>query len=240
MVRLQVRSFHKWLGVGTGLVLGVWIVSGVVAVLPRPTPDFMTYPDERPDPAAAVLSPADVVALLSQENRQATSVALRNIGGTLHYEVRDAAGGTAVLDAATGAPFRLSEAEARAYLVARLRSDARISSARRIEAHSFVYPYGDLPAYAFGIAGSLGATVYVTETGRLVPLDLAGKVWLGITGLHVLGLLTPVLGNEGRRLFMAGVGTLTGILVLTGFWLSLPARWRKRGGPARPESAGRS
>lgn len=225
-MKIRARPIHKWLGIGLGLLMGLWIVTGIAIVIPRPTPDFVTYPDERPDPGAAAIAPAAVAERLAAEGRRLVGVSLRAVDGETYWEARDAAGGLTLLHATTGAERTFTEADARALLLARLRPGYTIASAETIERHRYFYPFGELPAYRFRITGAAGAEVFVTPTGRLTPLDMSLKLKLGVAGLHDLFVLNPVIGDLGRRGFIAGTGLFLLGLVVTGFYLALPARWR--------------
>ncbi len=235
--RRCVYLVHRWIGVGTCLLMALWVASGVVML-------FVGYPKllphERtaalpplPSPAACCV-PVEAALAAAADPAAVRQVALTSIAGRPHYRIAERGGGLFVVDALTGRrapPVDTAQAlaSARAFRPGAAAHDAgsvvddRWTHAGALDAHR--------PLFKVQMDDPQSTLLYVSSTTGEVVMDApaAQRRW-NVVGawLHWLYML-----RDGSRdpvwswlvialSATATVGALTG--ALAGVW-----RWRFAG-----------
>jgi len=224
---------HKWLGICIGVVVFVWVVSGVVLILPRRA--VPRAPAAAMDWSQASLSPGQIAALVaatgdSGEIQDLSLIRLRNRPVFL-AEIRK--GRRHLLDAATGAPIEITAQLAESIAVEGLRTPAPVTGVERLTRHDWRYS-GALPAYRVVFDDARRTVAYVIERdGNLVLGDRGIRIRAVIAGLHTFQPLRLLTGNTSRVFSLYLTSVVAVLLVLTGYYLVLPKKWRRR----RPRAA---
>jgi hypothetical protein len=215
-----IRWWHKWIGIVIGLVLLLWVVSGLVMILPVTATGRGGDRGAPPDWATATVSPAQALQAAVTANGGGTlrRIELKRIRGAAAYQVRLDKGPVVLVDATTAAPIRIT-AELAAAIAAEGVDGATPSNVELV---------GN--KWHLDLGGGRRAEVHA-ETGdvtRSARLDRFREA-LG-HDLHVFAPLRSLPGEQATRLGSLWItGLISLVSILTGYWLALPKRWR---GPA--------
>jgi uncharacterized iron-regulated membrane protein len=214
---------HKWVGVGIGAVLLMWIVTGVLLSAGEGRGPGRVAP---PDYARATLSPAAAVAAATTGDsglRAIRAVELDRLGDRVIYRLKGAPRGTALIDATTGERIVIGESLARE-LAQRAVPGGTIESAELIHANDRGYP-GSLPAWRVRIADAEATWFHISEDGLITISTTASRTSSTLHGLHTFGSLTALhIERRHIRLLLVGASLVALAVVVTGYILSLPRR----------------
>lgn len=227
-----VRWWHKWIGIFIGVLLLIWVASGLIMILPASTVSRRTDAGLPVDWSRVTVSPAQAAALAMATAPGATvqRVEVKRIREAVGYVVRLDHGRQMLFDASSGAPMRITSEIAGA-IAAEPVPGAKVARVERITAERPGY-YGARPAWHVFLDDAKHTEAYVAEgTGDVVRNQRwdRTKDRLG-HNLHVFMPLRALPGKEATRLWVLMItGLIALISILTGYWLALPKRWR---GPA--------
>lgn len=226
----RMRWWHKWIGIVIGILLVVWLASGVSLIMPMSAasnpPSEAAYPL---DWSSVVVSPAQAarIAADSSAGAEVRQVVIHRQMGDVAYVVSMAGGRTALVNAMTGAIERISQERA-VSIARRTMPGVPIASTERVTERPLGY-HGKVPAYRIAFADDGGTVAVVSETtGELSRTMRRDRIYNTIA--HQLHVFAPLNGLPGAATTRKGVLTLTSIIallsILTGYWLALPRRWR--------------
>ncbi|MCC6930204.1 MAG: PepSY domain-containing protein [Gemmatimonadaceae bacterium] len=225
-------SLHKWIGIGIGVIVFVWLVSGMVMILPF-TPIVPKRTAEMVDMRQATVSPAGAIDLV--RSREGDTSGVRRvvfvaIGPDPYYKVDAKDGKSFLLSAATGERLVVTRDVAERIARRDFSDNARIRSATEISRHSFGYPGGALPAWRLEFDDARGTIAYVSKRdGSVTHVNGRSRIRSFITGLHTFEQIELVGGSERlKKLSLHLTSLITIVLVLTGYYVVLPRRWRRR------------
>ena len=223
------RWAHKWIGIVLGGVLLLWLITGIWIVLPE---RHQTIPPEVfTDWSAAPVSPAAAVAVVSpQDPTRVQALRLWNVAGLLFYHLARADGSGRLVDATTGTEVQvtaeLAERVARAQFGV---PEAPLASTELLEEHSARYAAGPLPVYRLTFDDADHTVAYIALLAGVVQGGGSNhRVRALVAGLHAFYPLRVLVGSKGEQGLLVLTGTITIVLVITGYWLGLPARWRRK------------
>lgn len=222
-------KIHKWVGIGIGLVLVMWIITGIMAV----GGDAARGGGHRgtgPDFSRATLPPALAVrAAVAADSGIApiTQVTVERLGAKIVYRLTGARGAVMLLDAGDGGRVVVDEAVAREVVL--LDSPkATIGAPTLIERHDGVYQGGALPVWRIGLGDEAGTVVHVNvATGVLSRIDRKAQLHRTVMGLHTFGSLRRFIPSARVVYYIFIVVSIISLVsVVTGYYLSLPKEWR--------------
>lgn len=226
-MRRLIFKVHKWVGIGIGVILLMWIVTGVLLAggdTPRASDDAP------PDFGRATVAPAAALALATSGDSALTgvrSVEFQQLGSHFIYRIRGK-GRTVVVDAERGERLVMDEALARRVAVEAV-PGATIRSAELIRAHDRGYGSGSLPAWRVTLDDEAGTLVHLSvRDGVLGTSTGAKRMHLTMHNLHTFATLKVLglpRGPVRWLLILASVISLVG--VVTGYFMSLPKRWTR-------------
>lgn len=222
-------KIHKWVGIGIGLVLVMWIVTGVMAAGGEAA-QARGRRGSGPDFARATLPPARAVqAAIAVDSGIApiTQMTVERLGAKIVYRLTGAGGAVMLLDAGDGSRVVVDEAVAREVVL--LDSPrATIGAATLIERHDGVYQGGALPVWRIQLGDEVGTVVHVSvATGVLSRIDRRGQLHRTVMGLHTFGSLRRFIPNPRVVHYIFVVASIVALgSVVTGYYLSLPREWR--------------
>jgi hypothetical protein len=222
-----IYRIHKWIGIGIGMVLGMWLVTGIL--IPgdeRPARQHGAASLER-----AMVPPAAAIGVARTEHPSAggvTGVTLGVLGDRPVYEIRWEEDGRMV-DAVSGEVIEVDERRARAVAEAEY-PEGRILSVEQIHRRDRGFQYGLFPVWRVRFDDEAGTWVHVgTREARVVRNTRWDRARTTMRGLHTFATL-HVLRIPGDGIYAllvtAGLVGLAGIL--TGYYLSLSGSWRPR------------
>lgn len=225
MLRLFYKV-HKWVGVAVGVVLLMWIVTGVLLSAGEGRGQGRATP---PDYSRATVSPAAAVTAASTGDGGLTavrSVELDRLGDRLIYRVKGTPRGVALIDAGTGERVVIDESLARA-LAQQAVPKGAIASAELIRANDRGYP-GSLPAWRVTFGDAEATWFHVGAQDGLVNVSTsASRISSTLHGLHTFGSLTALhIERRHIRLLLIAASVVALTVVATGYVLSLPRRRR--------------
>ncbi|HEY2804489.1 MAG TPA: PepSY domain-containing protein [Gemmatimonadales bacterium] len=231
-----IRWWHRWISIVIGILIFGWIASGMLMMLP-PTAMARTgqgtgapigWQQESVSPAQAIR--AAQAAIGSNPPPAASQVTLQRLRDGMIYVVRLDGHRTVLIDAATAAPLTIS-AEVAVRIAADAVSDTGTPGVERVT-RAPAYYYGPLPAWHVTFSDRKRTEAFVSQvTGEVARFQARDRL-LEVVG-HSIHVFTPLARLPGGTLTRKGTLEITGLIalisVLTGYWLSLPRRWR---GPA--------
>jgi hypothetical protein len=228
------RSVHKWIGISLGVALLVWLVSGVWMVLPTSSRQnreggFSQWP-------AAEVAPAEAVEVASgRAPERVRNINMWAVAGRLFYRISLRDGPVQLVDATTGEPVTVTAelAEEIARSIFGL-TEAPVDTVERVDQYSMRYAAGPLPAMRVLFADRNKTVVYVgIADGAVRGGGISHRIRSVVVGLHTFYPLRVLVSSKGEKgaLVLAGLISIVG--VLTGYWLALPVRWRRRWSGAR-------
>jgi uncharacterized iron-regulated membrane protein len=224
-------KLHKWLAIGVGLILLMWIVTGIVMgsvgdrALENAPPAPVNY-------SRVTLSPAQALEHLSGHTESAIkSLTIVQLGGRPLYQVRLADKSSVFIDAADGAEVVITPALART-MAEEAVGRAAPANAIEVRAHDKDYPSGPLPILRVVYADAGQTSVDVSpRTAEVRVNDSRRRMRRLVGSLHTFGTLRGVIRSQAtvHQLFIfASIVSL--IVVITGYVLALPRRRRSRAG----------
>jgi hypothetical protein len=223
---------HKWVGVGVGLLLGMWIVTGIMAAggdAERGGSGQRTGPDF----SRATLSPAQAAqaaTALDSAIAPVTQVVVDRVGSRMVYRLVGARGQSLLLDAGDGSRVVVDQALA-AEIALLDAPKAAMGTPTLIERHDDVYRRGPLPVWRVRLGDKEAGTLHVAvATGQLSRVDEGNELHRMAMGLHTFGSLLRIVPSR-RAVYLIFISTsvVALIVVLTGYYLSLPKSWRMWG-----------
>jgi uncharacterized iron-regulated membrane protein len=233
-MRLTVPRFHKWMGVTVGVIFLLWVVSGIVMILP-PLPAPRGGPPAVANYSGSTLSPAQAVALVAgreADSGAVTSLVLLRLGNRSAYQITVKGGRSYLIDAGSGERVIITAELARGIAEENLGGDVPVRGVEELSHHDFRYPAGSLPVYRVLFADPRETVAYVaTRDGSVRLSDWRHRVRATIGGLHTFQPVELLTGSDSLRVTLLHLASLISIaLIATGYYMSLP----KRRGAARP------
>lgn len=223
------RKIHRVMAVSVGFLFLLWIVSGVVMVMPQ-----LSVPSLAPvrvifQPETLrglSLSPVDAmraVNRVSQKAVEVTNVQLRPIAGAMVYEISTGNGESYLIDAYTGEMVTVTEQMAQAIAHAMMVDGVHIKSSTLVSAYGADYTSGPLPVYRFEMSDPHGSVVYVsTHDGASRYTNRWIRIRQALEGLHSFDPVEWATGSSLLRKGLLLLGSLIGgVVALTGYALVL-------------------
>jgi hypothetical protein len=219
------RSFHRWIAYGLGLIVALWVITGIVMMIP-PGSSTRPVPAVPVDPAAATRTPAEAAQSLPNPDIPVRTVTLRDLAGraVYHFVLRN--GSHAFVDAATAQRIEFTDSLARLLARRALVDSTTTMSLTRLDAFDARYSFGALPAYRVELGDEAGTIIHVGADGSINPTTRFGRFRAVMGHLHEFQLPRNRVPDGPRRLSLIFTGSLTIILVLTGYVLVIPL-WRR-------------
>lgn len=224
-----IYQVHKWVGVGIGLMLAMWIITGIMAAGGDAGPGRGRR-GTGPDFARATLPPAQAVqAAVAADSGivPVSQLAVERLGAKIVYRLTGAGGAVMLLDAGDGSRVKIDEAVAREVVL--LDSPrATVGAATLVERHDGLYPAGALPVWRIGLGDDAGTVAHVTvATGVLSRIDRKGQLHRTVMGLHTFRSLRRFIPSARAVYYLVVAASIISLVsVVTGYYLSLPKEWR--------------
>jgi hypothetical protein len=217
---------HKWVGVAVGVVLLMWIVTGVLLSASEGRGKGRAA---APDYSRATVSPASAVMAASAGDsglRDVRAIELDRLGDRVIYRVKGTPRGIALIDAATGERFTIDEPLARE-LAQRALPQGSVASAELIRANDRGYP-GSLPAWRVKFGDAEATWFHLGVLDGIASISTTGsRTSSTLHGLHTFGSLTALhIERRHIRLLLIAASLVALAVVATGYILSLPRRRR--------------
>lgn len=221
---------HKWVGIGIGIVLVMWLVTGLVMIQPKTSgvrPPAIDY-------ASVTISPAEAVAAARPDAVVGSpqSLELRQLGPVVFYQVRFPRRPPVLIDGRTGESIEVTESLARSSVEAML-GRADVGEPTLLRRHGSSYTFGPLPAYQFTMDDPQGTMVHVALANGQTRFSTRRARLIGAFGSwHTFRALQASRRVEHGLLM---VTSLVGLFsVVTGYLIAFRRRSR---GPKRDEVA---
>ncbi len=215
-----IRWWHKWVGIGIGILLIAWTGSGVVMMMPRSSVSTAGQgTGAAVDWTAVTVSPARAAQTATADSSGlAKSVDLQRLRDAMVYVVRFEGGRTVLVDASSGSTFRITSE-----LAGRIAQDAvpraRVRRVDHLDWGGFRVELDD-PQRTEAIVAEATGGVSRTVWRDRVQERLGG-------GIHTFQPLSRLPGHQATQKTALVVMSLIALVsVLTGYWLALPRRWR--------------
>jgi PepSY-associated TM region len=213
-----IYKWHKWIGVSVGVILAMWLFTGIIMVAgPRPP----SPPIPRLDFSAAVISPAQAAA---RSNAPVNRIDLIGFGTAPVYKLSTASG-TVLVDARNGERLVINDSLA---TVIAMQASGISAPARAKRVGS-----GEgAPGYRVVFSDKASTVVEIEASGAARVTDKLKRFRNVMGGLHTFGVLRGVNASrdtiEGLLIVIAGTALIS---VVTGYVMALPRRRRSRVSP---------
>lgn len=231
---IAVRKFHRYFALVLGVMFFIWIVSGVMMMLPEPTPGALV-PREQPkaDFTTVAVAPAELIRNFRNHRGagvEINRIVLRAFRGRPVYEVWPRGEQASLWDPVSGALITITPRMAELIVRDHVREDVGAATIGRIEKHTIIYPWGPLPAYRLEFENGRGTIAYVSvANGSVTFTDWRKQLWFALAGLHEFAPLDILFGDSDvRRPVLMIVSLLTLIIVFTGYYMEFFTRSKRR------------
>ena len=225
-----VLKIHKWIGMCLGVVVFAWLVSGIVMILPLRARGGARPPAARFD--LATLSPAEALRLAAngeQDTPRVTRLSITPVLDRTYYFLEFQGGRNQLVDVQTGSTLVITPelAEEIARRLSGVTAAARIDT---VTQHSMGYMSGPVPAYRVAFADEEGSTAYVSlKDGSARYTNQRLRIRFFVSGLHTFDQLKLLEKTSTLKKPLLHLTSSIGIgLILTGYYLVLPKRWRSK------------
>lgn len=227
-MRRTMYKVHKWLAVTVGVFFLVWLISGIVMILPPLLPGPaqtrtpLNFQEITVSPGEAVAGLAKVLGKLPRVD----SVSVKRIRDTLVYHIIVKSGDSHLIDARSGEVFtitpEIAEQIARDYVPA----EARIVQIQHVNSYNYAYQWGPLPAHRIVFDNDRSTAYYVSSRdGTVRHSDRETRIRGAITSLHTFQPLKLITRRAAVRKGLLLLLSVLGIMVAgTGYYLALPRR----------------
>jgi len=249
------RKIHKWASIGIGVFLIVWLVSGIVAVLPsfileridhRMMGGKQVHTAEtqselvqiesvagEPDYRNLSLSIPEAISILETNLGhavQVTTCTTYRLSNTLVYDMTLKDGKRYLIDAIEGVPTTVTEAQIKENAKAAAPPGSHIVDMTYLNRRPYAY-WGPIPIYRLIFNDASRTYVYVSPiTGQV---EVKNKGWNRLRewmlSLHKFEFLLLIWEREAFRKGVMLILSLVGLgVVVTGFYIALPVKWLRR------------
>ena len=213
-----VYKWHKWIGVSVGVILAMWLFTGIIMVTgPRPP----TPPTPQVDFNAAVISPAQAAA---KSSAPVSRIDLINIGSAPTYKLSSSSG-TVLVDASSGETVEINDSVA---IVIATQASGVSAPAKATRLRSGEGASG----YRVVFSDPASTVVEIEASGTAKATDRLKRFRNVVGGLHTFGVLRGVNASrgtiEGLLILVAGTALVS---VVTGYVMALPRRRRSQVSP---------
>ena len=227
---IKARQLHKWIGIGVGVILLMWSVTGVILMIPGRPPQVRTLPlmlDR------ATVSPQRAIAIAAGDSTGAIrSVSLIRIHDHIAYRI-DRGRRPVLVDAASGERIEITSALAVAVAREAMNRPTGDIKAEPVTRHDGLYPSGSLPVWRITIAGASGPSHVSRLDGAFMPAGSRSRFKSVAHDLHNFSIIRELVRPDWfSRSLAITAGVVSMASILTGFWLALPRRTPNR----RPRS----
>jgi len=223
----KIQSVHKWIGVISGCFLLVWLVSGIVMVLPGFVPESSGQPKERLlllD--GSEISPSEAIAVLTKSlgrSANVISVALMPIREVVAYRITMRDGNSALVDARAKRLFQVTPDLAESIVRDNFPTRALVHRTELIQHHDLNYPWGSLPAYRVVFGDNLSTRYHLSiKDGAVQASNWWTRIQTATGRLHTFQPLKLVLEKDELREAFLILFSLLGIgVAATGYYLAI-------------------
>ncbi|MCP4358091.1 MAG: hypothetical protein GY796_08775 [Chloroflexi bacterium] len=231
-------KLHKWISIATGVLIILWLISGIIMVSPTFAPGLiqglLVANPSPPDYAQTSMSPAEAVARLEEALERpltVSNVLLRSTGETLSYQILLTNGDSHLIDTVTGTELVINEKVARQIAQDAYKTDAPIVSAAYLEHYNVGYLFGPLPVYRFVFDDGRATYIHVSiPDGQTLTNDRQARLLALFESFHNFAILRLFRITQEKLitllLWTSLLVTLAAALI--GYYLALPHRRRTR------------
>lgn len=225
MRKRAMHTIHKWISASVGLFLLVWLISGIVMILPSLSPSpAQQHPVAPVDFREITMSPADAVLSLEKvlgKSVHVTWITLKRIQEKMVYEVSIKNGGLQLIDVRSGQIFLITPELSEQIVRDKFPTQARILKIERVDHHDFSYRWGPLPAYRVVFDDNPATLYHVSiNDGKVQRSDRLNRVRGAIQSLHAFEPLKLITKRGKVRKGLLFLLSVIGIgAVGTGYYL---------------------
>jgi len=227
---------HKWISIVTGLVVVMWLVTGIVLTSPDPFPQVLPHyagTPTVPDFRTVAMSPAEAVAHLTDSLGRPPAVSAVKLEQVwdlaLVYQITLTDGQVFMIDTATGNLFEMTPDMAAQIAKADYPAGGPVSRVERLEQHDLGYMDGPLPVYRVVFDERKATYSHIAVyTGELQRSNIMHRTILIISGLHTLETFIVLFHNKGLLInLLVWLATIFSLIAaVVGYYLALPRRWQ--------------
>lgn len=229
------RWWHNWIGVFIGIVLTLWVVSGLIMLLPVSEIAKAGPGTGKPIQWLGVkVSPSQAATIAMTANAGTTlrNLDVKRIRDGIAYHVRLGPKGSALVDGNSGDIITITDSLASAIAADAVPGGVKlVGHVGRVDTPGNFEGHGPLPAYhvTFTDAAKTEAWVHIAsgDVRRSTARDRSKNTWG-----HNAHVFTPLSDGPGGNRSRLGALWITSIISLiamvAGYWLALPARWRSK------------
>jgi hypothetical protein len=226
MALMSMYRIHRWLAVTAGAFLLVWLITGVIMLLPP----LSRGPEAvRQAPTIAFrdikLSPAQAVAILERDlgaSPNVNSVGLRRIQDLIVYEIRLRDGSSHLINAVSGRLFTITREMAERYVMQMYPKEGRPLKVVTVEQYSYTYQDGPLPVYRVVLDAKPSVDFFVSPVdGSVRRSDRVNRFRGTLERFHTFDPLKLIVKSER---WLHGVMIVAGVIAIgamvTGYFLA--------------------
>jgi len=225
----RAHKLHKWFAVVAGAMFLMWIVSGIVMILPQISLGIGKKAPVRTDFRSVDIAPAEAIQSLDsllEKRSQVSDVKLIKILDTILYQVNLTDGDSHLIDGRSGKEVNVTEQMAIEIATRKVPSSVGVLKIEIFSKHNSEYGWGPLPVYKVIFDDSHGTIVYISKkNGAERHTNTLKRIRGFIGGLHEFSWVKLITDSKFIRKGLLVLFSLIGIgAACSGYYLA----WRGR------------
>jgi len=223
---------HKWIGIVMGVIVVVWLASGMIMILPY-HPLVEAPPDATPQMTDATVSPAEAIRIVREREHGESAlkkVQLVGVDGEPYYRIDLAKQPKYLIHARTGERLVIDSAVAERLARRGFAKTLPIRSVSKQTERTLTNPVGPVPAYRIDFADERHTVALVNMyDGTVLHTNTRRRLMSIFAGLHTFEPIEQILERDGPKKWSLHITSIISIILcLTGYYVVLPRRWRRR------------
>lgn len=226
----RARSVHRWMAVVVGGMFVLWLVSGVVMILPPFTSGGSgNHKAKRPNFENVTVAPAEAIGALESMKGKSLNVKnlrLLTILNEAIYQIELDDRSFYLIDGRSGELVEVSKDQAIQIAKLKLPAEVKVLTTEFMSEPNFEYSRGPFPVYKIVFDDNKGTVSYVSVVNGMAKYrDNWRRIQGFITGLHTLNPISLIVESELIRKGLLVLFSVIGIGAAgSGFYLAIRGR----------------
>jgi hypothetical protein len=217
----SLHRIHRLIAIPIGVFIIGWIITGVVGMVPAPSPPPVA--GQKLDLAKIAVTPAEAARALAEPGDAPAVrwIRLQPLGDVLAYEISVEGQALQLIDASSGRRITVDAALAQSIAAMRAPAGAKVVRTELLSRRrqDLTYRWGGLPAYRVAFDDPWGTLVYVgVEDGSVRSTTRWSRAISVVASFHTFDPLDLVVREPAiRKAILIAIALIAVVLALTGY-----------------------